>query len=330
MALSKTDVSAALFPVDLKPIYLEKAVGQLRLFEPSKEQKAEKQIAKHVRHLAIPGFRAVVARDNKHVFSVVTEKYRLVKNEEALELGKQCFQQIFKLTSLKDMECYNIIMPGTRSFCHIDLVHKGRTFSINAQHDTWSPYLRVTNSYNRMYALSFKIGFCRWICQNGMIFGGKSIDFKFHHSRRVNQAEAAFNLREGEFVSLEKRFVESLNNLSRYHVPPEMMWALTCKVFKISLPEEGRNHQEELYKMKKHHVEQLSVKYFQELGQNGYAALSILTDFATRPVGYISSEQQVDVLQSKTGEWVDDFVKSIADRSFSYKNYLGDYIRHAA
>ena len=320
-------LSDALFPVGLEPVYLGKQKGKnLWLLE---ENNASKNTG-NKSYKKIPQFRAVVAKDNDHVFSVVTDSYYLVTNREAVDLGKECFRQIFVLNKEEDMEFYNLNMPGTRSSCHIDFIHKGEAIKPFSEQDAWFPFLRITNSYNRSYALNFKLGYCRWICKNGMIFGGQSIDFKFHHNRKIDHAVAYFSLRSGEFAEFEKSFIESLHNLERYHVPPKHIWPLTCKVFGIKMPTKGKTRQEESYTIKKHQIEKLSEKYFKELGQNGYAALNILTDFATRPVGYISVEQSVDSLQNKAGAWISEFISEIENRKFSYDDYLAEYLQHAA
>ena len=67
----------------------------------------------------VRSYKAVVAIDDHHVFSVVSSNYRLVTNKEAHDLGAICYQTVFKVNSAKDLELFNIIMPRTRSFCHL-------------------------------------------------------------------------------------------------------------------------------------------------------------------------------------------------------------------
>lgn len=327
MTKKAPQISDALFPVGVESVFMEKqSARQLNLF--GNEVLDPKNT--HREYLKIPKFRAIIAKDNNQVFAVVTGNYHLVSNAEALKMGEECFRQVLTLTKTEDMEFHNLIMPATRSFCHIDFIHKGKKHDLFSKDDSWYPFLRISNSYNRTLALNFKVGYCRWICRNGMIFGGQSIDFKYHHGRQIEKAETHFRLRSGAFVDLEKAFFESLHNLKRYHVPPQLIWPLTCKVFGITKPDLENRQQANMYAMRKRRVEELATKYFAEMGQNGYAALNILTDFATRPVGYISVSQTIDALQHKAGEWVDEFVAAIADTSFTYDAYLADYLEHAA
>lgn len=117
---------------------------------------------------------AVVDVEREHPFSVVTDDYELVTNKEAYDRAADVMKKVFHATQMNDMECLNITMPKTRSFCHIDLIHKAADFS-PWEKDKWTAFLGISNSYNRTRLLRFELGFCRWICLNGMVFGGKNI-----------------------------------------------------------------------------------------------------------------------------------------------------------
>ena len=43
--------------------------------------------------------------------AVVSKNYRLVLNSEAIELGKECFREVFTDMTAKGMTVFNIIMP---------------------------------------------------------------------------------------------------------------------------------------------------------------------------------------------------------------------------
>ena len=306
-------LDSALFPVELSPIYIESSVDQQLRF-----------IDINLPLSRVPGFHAVVAQDNNHVFSVVSKGYRLIDNDEALELGKACFKEVFKLLDVEQMEVFNVIMPQTRSFCHIDFVHPEGT-SNYFDDDPWTPYLRITNSYNRMFALNFELGFCRGLCKNGVIFGKKNIEFKFYHSHSSENPQVSFKLKQGEFASLEAEFVESLKNLKRFHVPPSLGWPLVCKVFGFKLGPDPTTKQVEVFDKKRTRVRELVRKYFSEMGENGYAALNVLTDYASSPVGMISAEMNINSMQRKAGGWIDEFIAVNQSASFNFNDYLGEY-----
>ena len=133
--------------------------------------------------------------------------------------------------------------------------------------------MRIINSYNKTACLKYQFGFCRWICQNGMIFESKSVDFVFTHTKGIvsearirQQLAAAARERIGEIRSLEE--------------------------------------------------------YYSQFGANAYAAMNVLTDFASYPKG-LSGVSTVPVLQAKAGAWIDEFVEASDKPGFNMTNYLG-------
>ena len=309
--LNNDQISAAFFPVELRDVFVpmpDKVVRQ-------------------------PRFHAVVDVKRSHVFAVVGDDYKLVTNEEAVALGRECFSQVFQLTDIQKMQGFRATMPKTRSFCHLDFVHADRTLHpLGTGSDFWKPYLRITNSYNRTYALNFELGFYRWICKNGLMMGKQSIDFKFTHSKRVNDYKISFRLRAGDFAALEAQFMANVVNLQRYHVPRQFMWPLFYKAFDFAIPNDlsrVEKDRESVFARRKASVAALTSKYFGELGENGYAAINVLTDYATRPEAEKFKEGRVNGFQRLCGEWMSNFVTQIEDRSFQFKDYLGEYYKLA-
>lgn len=313
-----TNLTEVLFDVEQRPIYLDsKRQGQANLFDGNSQMRFSK----------IPEFWAVTNVENEHVFSVVKPGYKLITNKEAIELGKKCFKSVFGSVNLDDMEIFHITYPKTKSFCHIDLTFKDSGFEPWAG-DKWVPFLRVTNSYNRTKPLRFDFGFCRGICTNGIIFGEKSITYKYAHTRG-DAGKAVFNTNIGELKKIEAIFTEKLHNLRRYHVPEKYMLPIVCRAFDIRAGKEDLEKPKRLLQLSafKNHVDQLTKDYFSEMGQNGYAAVNVITDFATRPASYISPEVMVDRLQKQSGRWAEEFIREIKNDDFRFENYLGDYIK---
>eukprot|EP01047_Picozoa_sp_COSAG01_P001877 COSAG01_NODE_46_length_32080_cov_716.589319_26_plen_329_part_00 len=309
------DLSKVLFPVEMRPVFVPMPENQQgELFQPT-----------DLRH--IKKYKAVVDVEREHVFSIVSDKYQLITNEKAVHLGATCFQTVFKLTDAKKMKLFNIIKPDTRSYCHIDFVHEEGKNEIFSD-DSWTPFLRITNSYNRTYALNFDLGFCRGICNNGLIFGKNSIEFKFTHTRSAkNDPDAQFNLKSGEFVRLEQEFIESLRKLKRFHVPRKFMWPLLCKLFEMKIPtDDTAASQRASWQAAEEIVDSQMTHYFDQLGENGYAALNVLTDFATRPPKLGFGQARVNTMQTHCGNWTEEFSTEINSEDFSFEKYLGEYL----
>lgn len=132
----------------------------------------------------------------------------------------------------------------------------------------------------------------------------------------------------GEIKELEVEFINQLRNLERFHVPRRYMLPLACKVFGIQLnPKKSisSNRINDLI-LFRNDIDRLTNDYFHTLGEQGYAALNVLMDYAIRPVGVMSPENKIDRYQRRAGDWINDFSQQIESREFSFENYLKDYI----
>ncbi|MDB2318026.1 DUF945 domain-containing protein [bacterium] len=314
----QNDLSEILFPVELRPVFVPMPHHQQgELLQPSDLQEITK-------------YKALVDVERDHVFTIVSNDYKVITNQEAIKLGELCFQTVFKLTAPGKMQPFNIIKPETCSFCHIDFVHSDAK-SDYFDNDPWTPFLRVTNSYNKTRALKFDLGFCRGICKNGLIFGKQTIEFKFTHTKSAkNDPGARFILKSGEFAKLEQEFIENLRNLKRFHVPRNVMWPLLCKLFDLKIPPaDATDRQVDSWHAAEHLAKSKMEHYFDKLGENGYAALNVMTDFSTRPPKVGFGPARINTMQTNCGEWTEDFCLEIRSEDFNFAKYLGDYQRLA-
>ena len=313
------DPSKAFFPVELRPVYIE-ALDPIAAGEDLFSDGYQK-LARH---------QAVVDLEKGTAFAVVTADYKLVTNKAAYKLAADAMKIVFQMTTLENMQCLNVTMPRTRSFCHIDLVHSESDFE-PWENDRWTPFVRITNSYNRTRRLKYELGFCRWICLNGLIFGSKSVEISFAHTRSLDDSLKRWAENLEEIQSLESQFVSQLRNLQRYHVPSKYMLPLACKVFDVRVQkgQEIKARRAADLLAFRNQISSLTTKYFAEMGEHGYAALNTLTDYASRPTGVIAPEAIMDAMQHKAGDWINDFVQQIEHREFRFEDYLGDFVESA-
>jgi hypothetical protein len=310
MSLSKNwqpkDPEVAFFPVETRPLFMPVS-GR------------NDQFTKLDRHFA------VVDVEKEIAFAVVTDDYELVTNKQAYQMADEVMRKVFQTTKAEDMQCLNVTMPKTRSFCYIDLIHKSSDFS-PWENDKWTAFLRIGNSYNRTRLLRFELGFCRWICMNGMIFGSKSIEFSYAHTRRGMNRVARFEDNIGDIRKIEAALTENLHQLKRYYVPQTEMLPIVCKAFDISATKEDmtKPRRVEALAAMRDQVRGLTESYFTGLGPHGYAALNVLTDFASRPKGVIAPEASMHGLQQKASNWMEGFISAIKTPDFSFDNYLAD------
>jgi hypothetical protein len=304
---AEREIGDAFFPVELRPVYVD------RLDNTNDYRKLD-------RHFA------VMDLERANAFAVVTNEYKLITNEKAYEMAADAMKRVFEVTKLEDLACLNITMPKSRSFCHIDLIHSSADFSA-WENDKWTAFLRITNSYNKTHRLRFELGFCRWICMNGMIFGARSIEFSYAHTRRGMDNVHRFSDNIGDIRKLETLLVEQLHHLKRFYVPKEKMLSLFCRVFDLRIDANALKNRQRVSQLLeiKQQVSELIERYFGGMGPHGYAALNVLTDYATRPTGVISPEASINGLQQKTSDWMQGFISAISESSFSFDDYLKDY-----
>lgn len=146
-----------------------------------------------------PGRRAIVEGEGNRVIAIVSDEpprqerrapslfgpaaspirpagaYRLVTNEEACNAARRIFAAVFGESAAREMRPVNLTMPAARTFMHADFSAGCLRFRTGGG-DLWTPFLRVTNSYNQAHRLRFTVGLYRpgrdtgWIRGDGVTF----------------------------------------------------------------------------------------------------------------------------------------------------------------
>lgn len=302
-----TDLDEVFFPVEERDVFYAHS---------------KKDIAK------INNYKAIVNKSNDGLISIVSKDYQLVTNHQALEIGKNFFKQFFNTINTDDMEIFKITMPYTKSFCHIDVIHKN--YSLNFfKKEVWLPYIRITNSYNRTKALCFDFGFCRKICKNGLIFEKETIKFKYYHSTRQIKPTFNFNGLGEKLKTMEEYFSNYINVLMNYHFNYSYSLPMVIKVFNLNNNNANNvNNKKEPLNELREYIEKLARRYFIELGDSGYAMLNVLSDFASNPpklplTVLKAPHLKIDTFQKKVSFWIVDFCNQIK-RNVSIEHYLKD------
>ncbi len=252
---------------------------------------------------------AVVSDDRREIFSIVPEGYRLVTNMHAYELGRLAFALVFGDGAAARLKLFNVTMPATRSWVHIDLTAEGIEFAPREK-DTWLPFLRVTNSYNRSRALGFRLGVCRSICTNGMIFGEQSLKLKVAHAtdehleRRLVEVFGHRQFDVGECG-------EKLRKLTRLSVPEERFLAGILQILDVKPPARlPRNAARQAGWLRLGpYLSGLGDKYRKALGPTAYALVNAASEYAGNSYAPLMTTARIDALQSRCGSWVDTVLK---------------------
>ena len=103
------------------------------------------------------------------------------------------------------------------------------------------------------------------------------------------------------------------------------MWPLLAKTFRLPVPEPDATPKAlENWKLQRTYVARLTERYFDELEDTGYAALNVLTDYASRPPAVAFRQSRMHSLQTSCGVWMKTFTDALKSEKFNFKEYLGE------
>lgn len=274
---------AAFFPVRPEPMQLEKN-GQ-----------------------PVPGYRAIVGpgeNGKEKIFSVVSEGYELIRNEQVFEIGRRLFAKVFGGAAARDMLLLGWGMPESRASFHADFSARCLGFVV-AGDGPWSRFLRVKNSYNKSCQVRFCVGVLRFSCGNGLpIEGGTSrmVGDTFEDRHRRTMDEWIRDLEEREFTAADLRQFEveriraQLARIESVPVPGEQFLAGLVRVLGIdppAFPDPARRGERfasegtltpkrrRYWAALGRHLEGLAQKYRASQGDNAFALLNAATDYAS-------------------------------------------------
>jgi len=280
--------------------------------------------------LKVPGYKALINARDREVLCVVSDNYRLFTNKDALELGKKAFVELFPIVKPEELIVHKVISSKRKTFCHIDLIHRKVNYKVWKQ-ETWLPFLRITNSYNRMFALSYELGFVREICSNGFIFDKKTIEVKYRHTNKGIPAKIKVDV--NKLKNLEQEFIEHLLNLKRFYVSKKDIFPMLCKALELKFKFDNKknpftNRQKENFINLRETAFRLAKEYTIKDGENAFSALNVMTDIISHQNLYknlFNFSLRANSYSHKISRWMREFTESAEKRDFNLDKYLGDY-----
>lgn len=299
-----TDLNQILFPVALKPVYI-----------------------KGKRYKKLSNYSAVSGKfdGRENIFSVVSKDYTLILNEQALLLGKSIFGKIFPDSGVEDFNIFNITYPSTRSYCYIDLINRNYVLNVWDK-EVYVPFIRITNSYNKLRKLRFELGFCRKVCDNGVIFEREFVSLDYSHYKNSLYNIEKFTgeeLKIKKLKSIENRFIKYMEKLEKIRIEEKYFIPLTAKIFglKFNTVNFSQRYRQIIEKQKEEFLiimERLKRKYTEELGETAYSLFNTATAFANEK-DFVKDVRYNDY-QTKAGQWVKEIVR------FKNENIIQKYL----
>ena len=288
-----------------------------------------------------PGRRAIVEAEGNRVIAIVSDEpprqerrapslfgpaaspirparaYRLVTNEEACNAARRIFAAVFGESAAREMRPVNLTMPAARTFMHADFSADDLCFQTGGG-DFWTPFLRVTNSYNQAHRLRFTVGLHRPWRDTGWIRGD---GVTFVEPRRRLLEEWVEALERDPALLLGSGFAgggarQSLEYLAEVPVPRPQFLAGLARALDLSPPpgldrlaEAPPRERERLARLAPvrrwrrvgRHLLRLADRYLDADGENAYALLGAAAEHASRLKAPGMSVGRFHALQRRCG-----------------------------
>ena len=140
------------------------------------------------RRVLVPRKKALVAADTGKIVGIVGAGYQVFTNREAVDLCQKFCLQAFPDTKPAEWGFAKGHGPGTRSWAALDIHHQAHAMNLmgipGGPSEIFTPYVRITNSYNGTRALRIDVGFMREHCENGVIFEQQAATLTVPHTRQ--------------------------------------------------------------------------------------------------------------------------------------------------
>ncbi len=303
-----TNISEILFPVECKPVYLENQRNPIHGFK------------------AITG---ITLERGEVTFSVVSNNYELISNADALEMGKTIHKKLFPDATSNSFEIFNIISPDTKSFCQIDIIDKNYALNI-WEKEVYLPFIRIQNSYNRTRILKFDIGFCRKLCDNGVIFEQGTVSVNFRHTKTSFKGMDINKIDVSHLKNLEEDFIKKANKSTKIKIPGKYFIPLAAKVLNRNFNLKEKNEQKRQLILEKLNefilqIELYSDRYIntENMGETAYAFFNVVTDYASNNDKLQANA--INGLQSSCGNWLNLIESKVSEPKFSWEKEIVDY-----
>jgi hypothetical protein len=180
--------------------------------------------------------------------------------KEVIVGGIHWTKQLFGAKSINDIYIKHLEYGREKQWFNVQLVHTGSGVTIDGE--KFNPYINIAYSYNTVTKVKFEIGFYRYACENGLVKGFKELSKM--EIKPENLFEIPFWLNPCLIKLLTNQFEFQIRVLKNTSLKGEQIqnW-IEKNVSKWNISREMIN------------------SYINELGQNAYSLLNILTDGAS-------------------------------------------------
>lgn len=288
------------------------------------------------RRISIPEKKAIVNQSSGRVLGVVSRGYRLVSNREALDMAYDCCRAVFPDTKPVEWEVCTTDAPASGGHCFIDLIHNTANLDFTfvpaeGRPEAFGPFIRVTNSYNGLRALSFDIGYNRKVCKNGLILRESAIRFKFTHMRRDIGETVQFKIPQDKLARMKANIGEYFNRLKSYDITRSQFEPLMRAVLLVRKPEHAEHKPKfaDDWDKLENHIKEMCDRYAVDLGENAYAVFNAITEFASHPPENRCVFRDRHSFQRRAGYWLTDFTSESSLPEFDLQRHIEKIVKES-
>ena len=259
------------------------------------------------RPVRVPNKKALIAADTGDIVGIVGSGYRIFTNQQAVNLCQRFCLEAFPDTAASEWTFVEGHGPRTRSWTAMDIHHRAHAMNLmgnGGPSETFTPFVRITNSYNGSRALRIDVGFLREHCSNGVIFEQEAATLTVSHTRQgIHSLKVARPF--AGMAALSEVFRKTLAGVRSVGITPDEARKLVRLVTGWpGLPEKPRPWENDEQAKLDADLETRLSGYFQELGENAYAAFNTMTDIASRPPQSPHFRRNRLTLERLAGAWL--------------------------
>lgn len=280
------------------------------------------------RDVRVPNKKALIAADTGDIVGIVGAGYKVFTNQQAVTLCHKFCLEAFPDTTPAEWTFVEGHGPGTRSWAAMDIHHRAHAMNLwgneGGASETFTPFVRITNSYNGSRALRIDVGFLREHCSNGVIFEQEAATLNVPHTRQgIHSLKVARPF--AGMSALREEFRKTLAAVRSVGITTEQGRTLVHRVTGWpQLSEDSKPCERDEQAKLDADLETRLHGYFQELGENAYAAFNTMTDIASRPPQSPRFRRDRPTLERRAGAWLRDFNVSAARPRFSIAGHLAE------
>ena len=136
--------------------------------------------------------------------------------------------------------------------------------------------------------------------------------------------EIQFEVARDRLTKFRTAFSLSLSGLRDCAVPLAQFGPLILAALQLSPPQREEPFPSEVadWQHLGSHIDEMSNRYADELGENAYAAFNAITEFASRPPVNRSIHRDRNSFQKLAGSWLTSFNEYCREPSFTISSYI--------